>query len=110
MKFFKNKKKINIQLIIVLCLSAILFYYSLKTVYHLLMKINKKTKFTKKFIEQEHKLTEHFNQDIWGRFIFYTNKNCNKCKKIKELWNQILSNQKLKNVLKQLMAVDSIIR
>ena len=95
MKFFKNKKKINIQLIIVLCLSAILFYYSFKTIYHLLMKINKKTKFTKKFIEKKHQ-TEHFNQDIWGRFIFYTSKNCNKCKKIKELWNQILSNQEIK--------------
>ena len=94
MKLFKGKKN-KIQKFIIIILSIILFYYSLKTIYFLILKINKKTKFPKKFIEDKVKV-ETFNNKIWGKFYFYTTNKCGRCSQIKEEWTELLSNKDVK--------------
>lgn len=94
-KLFKSKK-VTVQTIIIIILSSILFYYSLKTFYLLFLKINKKTKFSKKFIEKKQVEQFYNKNDVWGRFYFYSKNNCSQCKQIKEEWNELLSNKDIK--------------
>ena len=98
-KFPKKK----IQFTIIILLSGILFYYSLKTFYFFFMQFLKKPTYPVKFIEDKttNTITEHFQEDIWGRFIFYSDVNCGKCQKVKEDWNELFENKEDKECSKE---------
>ena len=88
---FKFIKKLKLQYILILILTIVLLYFSLNTIYLLFLKFNKKTNFPTKFIEKNetNTVTEHFSENIWGRFIFYSNHHCGKCAQLKDNWNEL---------------------
>ena len=89
-QFTKITKKIKLHKFIIVLLTIILVLLTLKIIYTLFKKYFKQTKFPTKFIENKQNkqnntvIKEHFQENIWGRFIFYSNDNCGKCTQLKE--------------------------